>query len=77
MVTNMNSGVALWLGALRRQWPMLLFMMGPAAGILLVALVFGLPRTLWLMAGTMFIFAALLIVVLLRAEIRSLRSRAG
>jgi hypothetical protein len=76
MGTNRPSTVALWLGVLRRQWPMLLFMAGPAAGILLVAVVFGLPRTLWLMAGIMLIFAALLTAVLLRADIRSLRSRA-
>ncbi|MGC8532141.1 MAG: hypothetical protein ACP5M1_08900 [Acidiphilium sp.] len=76
MGTNTLSTVALWLGVLRRQWPMLLFMAGPAAGILLVAVVFGLPRTLWLMGAIMLIFAALLIVILLRADIRSRRSRA-
>jgi hypothetical protein len=56
---------------------MLLFMVGPGAGVLLVALIFGLPLVLWLMAGAMLIFASVLAFVLLRADIRSLPSRAG
>ncbi len=77
MATDMGVPAILWLDAMRRQWRMMLFMVGPAAGVMLVALIFGLPRDLWLIAAGMTIFAALLALILLRAEIRSLRSRAG
>ncbi len=77
MATDMGVPAILWLDAMRRQWRMILFMVGPAAGVMLVALIFGLPRDLWLIAAVMTIFAALLALILLRAEIRSLRSRAG
>jgi hypothetical protein len=77
MGTDMGTPLTIWLDAMRRQWRMVLFIVGPAAGVMLVALIFGLPPDLWLIAAGMTIFAALLALILLRAEIRFLRSRAG
>ncbi len=75
MVTNMRGSLLLWLGAMRRQWLMLIFMIAPAIGLGLVAMIFGLPLDLRLLAGVMTVLAGGLILILLRGEVRFIRSR--
>jgi hypothetical protein len=55
--------VALW-----RLRVLSLFMLGPAAGIVLVDLIFGLPTALWWSAGTMSLLMLALFLILVLKE---------
>lgn len=55
------------------RWPAV-YLCGPVLGVLLINLWFGLPSKLWFVAALFFVFSLLLFGVLMRAEIRQVRS---
>lgn len=77
MDTNFSRVLLEWLSALRRQWLMLSFMVGPTIGVALVAVIFGLPFDLRLLASVVSVFTLCLVFILLRGEVRLSRSREG
>ncbi len=56
---------------------MALLAIGPAAGVFLGALIFGLPPDLQLAAGVMFVFGLGLCAILAKAEWRKLEQTGG
>ena len=60
---------ALW----NLRWPAV-YLSGPVLGVLLINLWFGLPNQLWFVAAIFFVFSLVLFGVLIRAEIRQVRS---
>ena len=60
---------ALW----NLRWPAV-YLCGPLLGVVLINLWFGLPDKLWSIAAIFFVFSLVLFGVLMRAEIRQVRS---
>jgi hypothetical protein len=68
-ITTSLTALAIW-----RLRGMMLFLIGPAAGLLLVNVIFGLPAVLWWSAGAMGLLMFTIFVLMVIKERKLIRS---